>query len=271
MVSEKKKKTVKEVEKQIGEYSVVGILDMHKLPARQLHEIRNKLRGQIVIRMVKKRLITRVLKNKGLSSLEEYVQGEPALFMTKENPFKIARVLEASKSEAFAKPGDIAPKDIVVLAGPTSLSPGPVIGELQKVKIPAGVEGEKIVVKKDTVVVSEGEVIGGGLAGILSKLAIQPMEIGLNLLAVLEEGVVYTRDVLFVPQEQYINDIKAAVSHALSLSITLSLFTQETVPFLLSKAYREGESLAVHAHIINASSIKGLLIRARAEASALQK
>lgn len=269
MVSEQKKQIVKEVEKLMSEHPVVGILDMHKLPARQLHEIRNKLRGKAVIRMVKKRLMSKTLKERGIP-LEGYIQGEPALFLTKENPFKMARILLASKSEAPAKAGDISPKDIIIPAGPTSLSPGPVIGELQKVKIPAGVEGEKIVIKKETVIVKEGEVITKEVAGILSKLAIQPMEVGLNLLAVWEEGVVYGKDILFVPEEQYIDDIKTAASQAFNLSVFIQYFTQETIPFLMSKAHLEVERLALQANIITPSSIQGLLAKARAEAAALK-
>lgn len=96
MVSKKKLQAVKEVEEQMAGYPVVGILDMHKLPARQLHEIRNKVRGKAVIRMVKKQLMTRILEKRGLSALEKYIQGEPALFMSREDPFRIAKVLQLS-------------------------------------------------------------------------------------------------------------------------------------------------------------------------------
>lgn len=271
MVSEKKKQVVKQVQKQMEEYPVVGILDMHKLPGRQLHEIRNKLRGKAVMRMVKKRLILRILKDKGLSNLEQYVGGEPALFMTKENPFKMARILQSSKSEAPAKIGDIAPKDILIKAGPTSLSPGPVIGEFQKVKVPAGVEGEKIVIKKDTIIAKQGDVITEGIANILSKLSIQPMEIGLNLLAVQESGIVYDKEVLFVPQEQYANQLSSAISHAFNLSIYINYFTKENIALLLGKAHREGESLAMQANIITPSTIQSLLAQSSAQAKAVEK
>jgi large subunit ribosomal protein L10 len=270
MVSEKKIQTVKSVERQLDEYPVVGILNMHKLPARQLHEIREKLRGKAVIRMVKKRLIKLALKKKKLSALESHVRGEPALFLSRENPFRIAKILQASKSEAPAKPGDIAPRDIVVPAGPTNLSPGPVIGELQKVKIPAGVEGEKIVVKKDTVIVREGEEISEAVAGVLSKLNIQPMEIGLDLLAAWENGIVYGKDVLFVPEGFYLDQIKSAVSEAFNLSIYINYFTKENIRLLLGRAFRESQLLAGEAGIVSPSTIKGLLAKAASEAGALE-
>jgi len=271
MVSEKKLRAVKDVGKQLEEYSVIGILDMHKLPARQLHEIRNKLRGKAVIKMVKKRVISLILKEKKLSELENYIQGEPALFMSREDPFKIAKIIQNSKSPASAKPGDIAPMDIVIKEGPTSLSPGPVIGELQKVKIPAGVEGEKIVVKRDTVIVREGEVMNEDITNVLAKFSIQPMEVGLNLLAAWEKGIVYGRDILFVPEDYYINELKSSASKALNLSIYINYFTKETIPLLLGRAFREAETLALEAGIISPSTIGPLLAKSRAEAQSLEK
>lgn len=269
MVSEKKKHMVKQVGKQLGEYSVVGILDMHKLPARQLHEIRNKLRGQAVIRMVKKRLIQRAMEKQNLGDLAKRIQGEPALFLTKENPFKMARVLQKSKSPAPAKPGDIAPREIIIPAGPTNLSPGPVIGELQKVKIPAGVEGEKIVVKKDTVLVKEGDEITPDIAAVLSKLEIQPMEVGLNLVAVWEEGTVYDKDILFIPEDHYPNQITEAVSRAQALSIAVNYITRETIPILVGKAHREAAALALAANVVTPDTIGPLLAKAQRKAAAL--
>lgn len=270
MVSKKKHQDVKIVTKQLEDYPVVGILDMHKLPGRQLHEIRNKLRGQIVIRMVKKRLISLILEKKNMGALNEHIQGEPALFMTKENPFKIARVLQNSKSPAAAKPGDIAPIDIVVPEGPTPLPPGPAIGEFQKLKIPAGVEGDKIVVKKDTIIVKEGEVIDENAAGLMSKLSIEPMEIGLNLIAVLENNTVYDKDILFIPEDYYIDQLKSSSAHALNLSVYINYFTKENIPLLLGKANSEAESLTMQADIVSPSTIKTVLAKSNAQVKSVE-
>ena len=64
--------------------------------------------------------------------------------------------MEATKSTAPAKPGDIAPEDIIVKEGETPFKPGPIVGELQKAGIPAAIEGGKIVIRKDKVLVEKG-------------------------------------------------------------------------------------------------------------------
>ncbi len=272
MVSEKKKRILEEVKEQMKEYPVIGILDMHKLPGRQLHEIRKKLRGEATIRMIKKRLIIRALEQSNARDLKElttYVGGEPALILSKTNPFRLARIIEGSKSPAAAKPGDTAPHDIMIKAGPTPLPPGPGIGELQKIKLPAGVQGDKIFIMKDTVVVKKGEEISADVAGVLAKLGIEPMEIGLNVVAVWEDGVVYPNEILFVPLEDYEKQIREASSAAFNLSINIDYFTAETVPFLIAKAQHKATALATGANIITPHTVGFILARAGMEAEAL--
>jgi large subunit ribosomal protein L10 len=272
MVSERKKQIVKEVGAEVDKYSVVGIVDLYKLPARQLQEIRDSLRGKAIIKMVKKRLISLILresKKKGIQDLEQYIQGMPALLFSNEDPFKLARIISKSKSSAPAKPGDIATKDIIINAGSTNLPPGPAIGDLQKIKLPVGVEGGKIVVKQDTVVARAGDEITKELADALAKLNINPMEIGLNLLAAYEDGVIYPKNTLFVPIEEYIEKIKTAYKHAFNLSLNINYITPATLPLLLAKAHKEAFNLALKANYVTTETLKPLLAKANKEAMAL--
>src|SRR3990172_5705643 len=111
MPSQKKIETLKMVKNEMKDYPIIGIVDMHKLPAKQLLEIRTKIRSEARIFMVKKRLIELALKEsgvKGLDNLVQYIQGEPALLFSKSDPFKLARMISESKSLALAKAGDVA-------------------------------------------------------------------------------------------------------------------------------------------------------------------
>jgi large subunit ribosomal protein L10 len=274
MVSEKKRKDAREAGELVRSHNVIGILDMHKLPAKQLYEMRKKLKGHAKIRVLKKRVIKIVLNDSrlnGIAQLSDKIRGEPALLFTNENPFRLAVMLNESKSMAPAKPGDTAPHDIEVKAGPTGLPVGPAIGELQRLKIPAGVEGDKIVVKKDTVLVKEGEVIQKPVAEILAKLGIEPMEIGLNLLVVWENGILYSKDLLSIPPSKYLEDLKACHAKAFNLAFNINYCTKDTVPLFLSKAYREALSLAENAGIMLPETMPGLFARAKAQHDVLEK
>jgi large subunit ribosomal protein L10 len=273
MVSEKKRQRAKEVKELVHKHKVVGILDMHKLPAKQLFELRRKLKSHARIMVVKKRVISLALKEsklEGIGQLSERMRWEPGLLFTNENPFRLAAMLEESKSVAAAKPGDIAPHDIEIKAGPTSLPVGPAIGELQRLKIPAGVEGDKIVVRKDTILVKAGEVIQKPIAEVLAKLGIEPMEIGLNLLAAWENGTIYGKDILSIPPAKYLDDLKQAHSRAFNLAFRINHYTSQNIPLFLSKAHRQALSLADSAGIVTPETVPGLFAKAKAQHDVLE-
>jgi large subunit ribosomal protein L10 len=273
MVSVRKKESLKNLLAEIDKYPVVGILDMHKLPARQLHQIKEQLKGKALIRMMKKRVIKLALeqsKKQNVSKLGDFIENQPAMLFSEGNPFELAQVIAASKTKAPAKPGDIAPEDIVVPEGPTNLPPGPAIGELQKAKIQAGVEGDKIVVKRASTVARKGDEITTGLAGLLSKLDIEPMEISLNLLAVWDEGMVFGRDLLFIPKEHYVGQLRSAHASAFNLAVNIGFVTSETVLLLVAKAHREAMALAAEAGIMTSETVGLVLAKASAQADALK-
>jgi large subunit ribosomal protein L10 len=273
MVSEKNQQKFVKIKPELQKYSVIGILDTYKLPARQLQGMKDKLRAEAKIMVVKKALLKKALKEMGKKNIEEldkYVGNYPALLLSNSNIFDLARVIDKAKSPANAKAGEIAPKDIMVKAGPTPLPPGPAIGDLQRLKIPAGVEGDKISVKKDTIVLRAGEVITKAHADMFMKLSIQPMEIGLNLLAAWDNGTVFDKSVLFIPLEEYENKVMKAYRNAFALSCGIGYLTKETVPFLIVKAHREALSLALSANIITEETIGTLLVKAQSQMTALR-
>ncbi len=270
MVSDKKIQMVNELKKEARSYPVIGLLDMHKLPARQLYQIRNKLRGQATIKMMKKIVIERAFDNSELEEMSRYIQGQPALLFSHTNPFKLAGIILKSKSSAPAKAGDTAPGDIVVKAGATSLPPGPVIGELQRAKIPATIEGDKISIKADTLVARKGETIQKNIADILGKLGVEPIEIGLTLVAAWDSGTIYTKGILFVPQEAYVGNIKEAYAAAFSLSVSIGYPTKENMAALLSRAHASAAALAENTGIITKDTVTPLIARAYGTAKHLK-
>jgi large subunit ribosomal protein L10 len=273
MVSEKKKLAVKKLENELKKYPVIGMLDMYKLPSKQLQDIRDKLRGKAVIRMVRKNIMKFAMDNikiSGMNKLEDKIRDQPALLLSEVDPFELAKIIQSSRSSAPAKAGDVVDKDVVVKEGPTSLKPGPVIGELQRIKIPAGVEGDKIVVKKDTVVVKKGGEVTKPVADVLMKLGVEPVEISLNLLAVFDRGTIYTQELLLIPEGKYENDVLNAYRRAFNLSLNIGFLTPETIPFLITKAYREAVSLAREAGVMTKETMGNLLARAQTQAKALE-
>ncbi len=274
MVSESKKQELTEIKKLIEKYPVIGLIDLFKMPSRQLQYIRKSTRNDAVIRMCKKNVMLLAFKEisgkENIQKLSEIAAKEPTLIFTNMNPFKLFNILNKNKSTRYAKSGDVATNDILVSAGPTSILAGPAIGEFQRAKIPAIVKEGKIHVREDTVVAKKKDVISDQLANILKKLDIQPVEIGINVLALWENGVVYGKEILNVNEETYIQNIRDAYTQALNLSVGIVYPTEESIKFLLMKAYRHAKSLGINAEILDEDVIEDLINKASGEAKVLK-
>ena len=263
-VSEYKKKIVEDMAKLMRQYSIIGMVNMEDMPAPQLQGMRAELRGKVDMFMTKKRLMRiaiEKLKNekKNIGELEKYFQGMPALIFTNESPFKLSKILRKSKTKAPAKAGQIAPNDIIINKGPTPFAPGPVISELSAAGLKVGVEGGKVAVKEDTVIVKKGEKIKPKVAEILTRLDIKPMEIGLGLVAAYEEGIIYQKDILDVDEKEYLNSINLAAAQAFNLAYNITYVTKENISLLIGKAFNDTKALGISQGILDKGIIEDLL------------
>jgi len=275
-VSQYKKEVVKHLVSQMKSCPLVGVVNMRNMPAPQLQRLRAKTREKVNIVMCKRRLIRIALREAeaskpGIIGLEPRLDGiMPALVFTDENPFRLARVLEENKSKAPAKPGQIAPQDLVISAGPTPFSPGPVISELAQLGIKTGVDGGKVTVKQEAVVAKKDEEISAQAAGLLTKFGIEPMEIGLDLVAVFEDGVIFTREILAISPSAYVKLLAEASSQAKALAIRISYPAAEVIRELIARAFLDAMALAVGRHIMADKAVRGILAKASSHAHALK-
>jgi large subunit ribosomal protein L10 len=265
-----KKDLVKELVQEMTEKPVVAVVDLHGIPGQQIQSMRAGLRAHATLKMTKNNLmllaIDEASKQKpGLEKLKDFVHGQCAIVATDLNPFKLFRQLESTKTPAAAKAGEIAPMDIVVPKGPTPFGPGPIIGELQKIGLPAAIDAGKIVVKKDTTLVKVGEPIPANVAMMLPKLEILPMIVGMDLRSAYEDGTIYGRDVLDIPADYYSTMFATAACNARALAMTIAFPTKETIVPLITKAFREAMALSISAAIPTRENIETLLAKADAE------
>lgn len=274
--NQEKIEVVKKFDELIEKYPIIGAINIENLPTRQLQQMRSSLRGNVEILMTKRRLMKIAIeqskeKRKGIEQIIPCLKGMPALLFTKENPFKLYKITASKKSSAPAKAGQTAPKDIIVKAGATSFAPGPIIGELGQVGIKAGIEGGKVAIKSDCVVVKEGEVIKANVAGILSRLGIEPMEIGLNITAVYENGTIYTKDVLAVDEKEYLAKIAEAAQSTFNLAVEIAYPAKDIIEFLIQKAYNDSKGLAIEQNIMADAVAEELVAKAEREAIAVNE
>ena len=267
-----KKDEVADIKKNAKEYKLIGLVDMYGIPAQQVQQIRRNLRGKAVIKMTRNTLIKHAFEEIGgdLKNLSKYISGHSAIIFTNDNPFKLFKQLEKTKTKMAAKAGEKAPEDIVVPAGPTSFKPGPIVGELQQAGIPAAIEAGKVKIRETKTVAKKGTVISAKLAVALAKLDIKPMDVGLLLQAAFHEGSVYEPSVLAVDETVILGQIALASRQATALSIEAGYPTKDTAAAVITKAVRDARAVAIDAAVYEKDVVDAIIGKAQRESQALK-
>lgn len=270
-VREWKKKQVEELENLIEKYPVVATVNIEGLPAKQFQQIRDKLRGKAKIKVAKKTLMEKALEDEQMEELEKYMEGSVALIMTDINPFKLQTILKNSRAKTKAKPGQIAPKDIIAKEGDTGMSPGPVLGTLKSVGVQAMISEGSIKIRKDSVIAEEGDEITSTEAQVMSQLDIEPMEVGMNLEAAYEGDQAIPGDVLDIDTEKFAQDLSTASQAAANISVNANYFTEQSTPMILGKAHGNAFNLAIETVHHSSRTAKTLLQKAFSHAKTISQ
>jgi len=243
MKREEKIKASKELSEELKKWKTIGFVNMFKMPTAEYKEIKSKLSEKSKMKFYKKSIILHALEALGLKEkMENLIPQQTVIIFSNEDPFELFSFINSLKAVTYAKEGDIAPEDIIVKAGPTPLSPGPVISEFAKLRIPTGVEKGKIAIKKDTVVVKKGEIITKEVASILQKLGIKPIKIGLDVAFFYYNGNIIGKEILNLVL-QYPEMLVRAYQNALNLSVNIGYPTKENIKILISNAYAKAKAL----------------------------
>ena len=191
-----KRDTVEDLFNIIKSGETLAVIDIHGVPADTMIGMRDGLRDNMAIRVAKKRLMRLAWEQAGkdLDVLEELFNGavQPAVVSTSSfNSFEVFSELKKTEAGRAAKPGDVAPVDIIVEKQDTGMPPGPIVGDLNSVGIPAKIMGGSVQIQKRTVVLEEGDVFDGDMGMMLSKIGINPIVTGLRLCGTLEGGTLF--------------------------------------------------------------------------------
>jgi large subunit ribosomal protein L10 len=267
-----KTETVHETVELIKNYEIIAAADLNKVSSAMLQDMRKQLRGRHKFKVVKNTLMRISMEEAGKEGTHEFidtVSGPNVFLFTNGNPFRIAMELDANKVKVFAKTGDIAMNDILISAGNTGLSPGPLIGKFGALSVRTRIESGNIWVAQDTTVCRRGEAINEDLADLLQRLGIRAAEMGLSIKAVYEKGDVLLGDELILDLDDYRSRLDQAIGGAFKVAVEAAYITPETLPSIISKAVQQARSVAVEAEWPSAQTIEFLIAKANAEARSL--
>jgi large subunit ribosomal protein L10 len=270
MVATWKKDEVSKFEKKIKAHKTVGVVSISNVPSKQFQFIKKKLKGQVEFAVARSNLIKRALDKAGMKGMDQYVKGPSGIVFTDLNAFQMEKAIYGCKTKAPAKPGSIAPFDLIVPAGDTGMAAGPVIGDLQGAGVKAKIQGGKIIVSEESVLVKQGQVVNDKVAAVLVRLGIEPVEIVLRVNAASEDGMVYPGEVLHFDEEETIAKVQSAHLKALNLAVNAKVFNKTTMSFMITEAMSKARNLMINAKIINKETVGIYLARADAAANSIK-
>jgi len=266
-----KKDTVSDLVDLLNSGETLAVIDIHGVPAGAMIGMRATLRDNMKIQVAKKQLMRLAWEQAGNNSedLDSLFQGvvQPALVSSSTmNSFEMFSELKKTEAGRAAKPGDIAPHEIVVEKMDTGMPPGPIVGDLNSVGIPAKIMGGSVQIQKRTVILKEGDVFEGEMGMMLSKIGINPIVTGLRLCGTLEGGTVFAPSTLDLDLEQFESDLISYGAGAFNLACNITWFTSQTMPTLIAKASGEALAVALEAAVATADTIPHLIGRANMSA-----
>jgi len=254
---------------------MVAVVGIRGVPASALQSMRRELRNRDHPIMVATNSTIRHALQKAMTErpafepLLDQVQDPTAILSAEGNPFSLYQEFLRTRSPTPARGGEVAPADIFVPAGTTSFKPGPIVGELQHAGFPAAIEKGKVILKKDTTIVKAGATISREVAGLLTRLEIFPLEVGLTLRAVVDGSTFYPPEVLSVDLDARRADLARAAAHAIGLAVELGYPTPQSIPRLVARAHRRALGLALATGYITKETIEPLFAKAMREAAAV--
>jgi large subunit ribosomal protein L10 len=260
----KKRLMYQQLQKLPREFNVIALSKMTKVRAAQLMTIRKKFREDIKITIIKNKVAKRAFENTkdvaGLDSLSKQLEGQIALMFTNINPFKLNSILSQNKVFLPAKGGDTASKEIIIPAGNTGITPGPVLSEFKEANVATKIDQGSIWVSKDTVIAKPGQIISQKLASLMSKLNIKPIEAGISVIFAISEGFVFKESDLNINLTEYKNELIKSFQEAIALATESAYVTKVTINPLIMRAHKHAIALSHKSQYLSRETIEYVLL-----------
>ena len=273
-VSEEKRAIVDDTVKLLDDYKLIGAADLTKVGSGMLQDMRKQLRGRVTIRGIKNTLMRIAMERASLEGTDDFlseIKGQNIYIFSNGNPFELAMTLHRNKVRVFAKDGDTALETLVIPSGNTGLSPGPIISKFGGLGIRTRIEAGNIWVVQDTEVAKAGDAISADMADLLTRLGIRASEMGLEIKAVYEGGIVIPREDLILDMDVYAERLARAYSGAFQVALKAVYVTPSTIIPLLSMAAQNARNVALEAAYLTPETAPELIARANSQAVNLAK
>jgi large subunit ribosomal protein L10 len=269
---QKKTQMYQQLQELPKKYNVIALVRMEKVRSSQLLPLRKKFKGEVEIVSIKDKVAQKAFAEVKVPAIEKMLDkivGQCVLMFTNMSPFKLNILLGKNKIMMAARGGDIASKEVIIKAGNTGITPGPILTDFKEAGIATKIDQGTVWITKDSTAAKKGDVISAKLATLLSKLDVKPVEAGISLDSAVADGIIYAKDEMVIDVEKYRSAFAQAYQEALALSIEIGYVTKENVTSLLAKAAQRARSVAIEAGYLTDETKEQVLQKAHAQARAI--
>jgi len=228
--------------KFLDTYEKCLIVSCDNVGSNHMQSIRANLRGKAEILMGKNTMMRKAIKghlakNPKLEAILPHLKGNIGLVFTNGNLKEIRDEINNNKKTAPARVGAIAPCDVFIPAGPTTLDPS-FTSFMQALDIATRINKGCIEIISNIHLIKRQEKVTSSQAALLEKLSVLPFQYGLIIVYIYDDGESYPVPVIDLTNEEILKKITTSVHRLSALSLQTNVPTIASVPHLLGRAYQ---------------------------------
>jgi len=226
----------------LDEYPKCFIVGADNVGSKQMQQIRIGLRGTAAVLMGKNTMMRKAIKghvenNPALEKLLPYIRGNVGFVFTSADLVEVREKLLENKVQAPAKPGALAPMDVIIPAQNTGLGPEKT-SFFQALAIPTKISKGSIEMINDVHILKAGERVGASEATLLNMLNVSPFSYGLIVEMVYDSGTIFEPKILDIKPEDLRGRFLAGVRNVAAVSLEIGYPTVASVPHSIVNGFK---------------------------------
>jgi large subunit ribosomal protein LP0 len=232
----------------VDEYPKCFIVGADNVGSRQMQQIRISLRGTAVVLMGKNTMMRKAIRghienNQNLDKILPHIKGNVGFVFTKGDLNEVREMLLTNKVRAPARPGAIAPCEVVIPAQNTGLGPEKT-NFFQALSIPTKISKGTIEIINDVPILRVGDKVGASEATLLNMLNISPFSYGLIIEQVYDSGSIFSPDILDIKPEDLRAKFQQGVANLAAVSLAIGYPTIASAPHSIANGFKNLLALA---------------------------
>jgi len=226
----------------MDEYPKCFIVGADNVGSKQMQQIRIGLRGSAVVLMGKNTMMRKAIKghlenNPALEKILPHIRGNVGFVFTSGELTEVREKLLENKVRAPARPGAIAPGDVIIPSQNTGLGPEKT-SFFQALAIATKISKGTIEIINDVHILKVGDKVGASEATLLNMLNISPFSYGLQVEMVYDSGTIFEPKILDIKPEDLRNRFLAGVRNVAAVSLTIGYPTVASVPHSIINGFK---------------------------------